>query len=136
MLSDISDIFFLFCNWVSILKFSRHYVKPQKQFCCTFGNITLAKNEENHCYTIMLCSWFICKVGLVFLFYFFILVRLIPSIEGLNFLPRSAISWRNKHMYKCMCNSLKWEIVNFILIQGKHYVTRTSVLPPLLFKFV
>ena len=46
MLSDISDIFFLFCNWVSISRFSRHYVKPQSKFCCTFVNISLILTND------------------------------------------------------------------------------------------
>ena len=66
MLSDISDIFFLFCNWVSISRFSRHYVKPQSKFCCTFVNISLILTNDwqllqvcKHLLTYSPCQWWV-----------------------------------------------------------------------------
>ena len=124
MLSDISDIFFLFCNWVSISRFSRHYVKPQSKFCCTFVNISLILTNDwqllqicKHLLTYSPCQWWVHQslvspycltyscyeqrksllnnnvMQLIYLqnrlgvfVLFFMLVRLIPSIEGLTFL--------------------------------------------------
>ena len=133
MLSDISDMFFLFCNWVSISKFSRHNVKPQSKFCCIFVNISLILTNDwhllqicKHLLTCSPCQWWVHQslaspycltypclewrksllnnnvMQLIYLqnrlgvfVLFFMLVRLIPSIEGLNFLPRSASGWIN-----------------------------------------
>ena len=58
--------FFLFCNWVSISRFSRHYVKPKSKFCCTFVNISLILTNDwqllqvcKHLLTYSPCQWWV-----------------------------------------------------------------------------